>query len=137
MLRGQFFDRADKDNDGKLSREEIGAFRGQAGRFQPGNRAVGPQDAPGDRGPLPPTGRQRQGAQRPQGRQRNSGEAPADRPRAGGRGPGAEAPAQQRGPLMLKRIFGQADTNEDGLLSMAEVEAFQNKMQDRPGFPGR
>ncbi len=137
MLQGQFFDRADKDNDGKLSREEINAFRGQAGRFRPGSRAVGPQDAPGGRGAVPPAGREGRGRQRPQGRQGGAAEPSADRPRAGGRGPGAGQPSQQRGPLMLKRIFEQADTNEDGLLSMAEVEAFQDKMKDRPGFPGR
>jgi len=137
MPRQRRFERADKDNDGNLTKEETGTSRGRAGQFQQGNRAVGPQGAWGGRGPAAREGRGDWGPQMRQGRQRGAVGPSADRPGAGRRGPGAEGPSEPRGPFLLKRIFGQADTNEDGLLSMAEIEAFQDKMNDRPGFPGR
>lgn len=49
-----------------------------------------------------------------------------------------DAPGPQgRGPLPLGRMFEKADTNEDGLLSRAEMEAFRDEIADRPGFQRR
>jgi hypothetical protein len=57
----------------------------------------------------------------------------------GGRGelPGNRPALRGTGPAPLKRMFELADTDEDGSLTMEEVEAFQDRMKDRPGFPGR
>lgn len=134
-------------------REQIERFKERAGQFGdrvrrgqgPGrqprgwNGRGGPQ---AQRGPgVQPGGRQ---GQRPwlgnRGRSddgRGPGPWSGGRGRMGGQRPmGAPGP-QGRGPLPLDRMFEKADTNEDGLLSKAELEALRDEMTDRPGFGRR
>jgi hypothetical protein len=39
--------------------------------------------------------------------------------------------------MLLDRVLERADTDNDGALSRQEIEAFQDKMTDRPGFGPR
>jgi hypothetical protein len=37
----------------------------------------------------------------------------------------------------MERLFERADTNEDGLLSQEEMEAFRDQMNEQPRFRRR
>ena len=108
-------------------------WQGRASLNQRGQRGSAEAPRPQRSGPAfegrPWGGPDQRGARRPQmgpGRPGGPDELPGDRPTLPGRGP---AP--------LKRMFERADTDNDGTLSMEEVEAFQDRMKDRPGLPGR
>lgn len=49
-----------------------------------------------------------------------------------GQGRGAVGPGQGRGAFPLERLFERADTNDDGLLSREEVEAFGQRVRPEP-----
>jgi Spy/CpxP family protein refolding chaperone len=58
------------------------------------------------------------------------------RPQRGRPGYGQGA-LRGRGQLPLERLFEQADTNDDSLLSHDELEAFRDKMNEQPRFRRR
>lgn len=130
----RMLERADINDDGALSADELDQLKQRAGQFRGrmqglqtrGSAQRGRQGGRGQRSGRGP------GFQ--PGSRRGPGPWLGGRPRPGGRGPAEMQGPQGRGPLPLEPMLERADANKDGTLSADEL----GKLKDRADqFRGR